>query len=225
MLKTYVTSARIAEFEPRITDYYATGQTSYTTLVAKAKEVLTQDLRSNRLELKKLCIPLTLQASTSETTSKTGSKSDEDVIERRIWVVETTAVGDTETFTLQGTNDTSSETYTTITTQEFTTATESTTLFDDTYKFYRVNYSGTSATYSSKLIEESFHLAHIYKSLELVFKQMMMRDTDNWGIKMEHYRELYETMMKNIIYSYDANLSGAISQGEDQQMIRATFTR
>jgi hypothetical protein len=168
---------------------------------------------------------LTLQASTSETTSATGSKSDEDVIERRIWVVETTAVGATETFTLQGTNDESSETYTTITTLEFTTATESTTLFDDTYKFYRVNYSGTSATYSSKLVEESFHLAHIYKSLELVYSQLNARRDDNWELKMIQYRELYDKMMTNIIYSYDANLSGAISEGEDQQMIRASFSR
>ena len=225
MLKTYVTHERIVEFEPRVADYLASAQSDYTTIIAKAKEVLTQDLRSNRLELKKLCVPLSLQASTSETTSATGSKSDEDTAERRIWVVTVTANGDTETFTLQGTNDDSSETYTDITTLSFTSTGEDTTLFDDTYKYYRVNYSGTSATYSSELVEESFYLAHIYKSLEMVYSQIQARAGDFWMEKKMQYRELYDTMIKNIIYTYDDNLSGAIGEGESQYTIRASFSR
>jgi len=225
VLNTYVTHARVVEFEPRIADYLASGQSDYTTIIAKAKEVLTQDLRSNNLSLKKLCAPLSLQASAAKTTSFTGAKSEEDIAERRIWVVTVTAAGGTETFTLQGTDDTSSETYTDITTLTFTETGEDTTLFDDVYSYYRVNYSGTSATYSSELVEESFHLAHIYKSLEMIYSSIQARAGDFWIDKKMQYRELYDTMIKNIVYTYDSNLSGSISLGEEQYTYRPSFSR
>ena len=216
MLRTYVTHARVVQFEPALADYLRSDETDHSTTIASAKEILTQDLRSNRLELKRLCTPLSLQASTSETTSNTGDKSDEDSC---------TAVGGTEVFTLQGTNDDASETWTTIDTLTFTDTGDDNLIFDDVYRFYRVNYSGTSATYSSDLYEESFYLAHIYKSLEMIFNKLKSNAGDNWETQRDFYVMQYGTMMNNIIHTYDKNLDGNISLGEEDEQLRPSFTR
>jgi len=226
LLKTFVTHSRVVEFEPRIADYLGTGQSDYSTIIEKAKEVMTQGLKQNNLELKKLCIPLTLQASTSETTSATGSKSDEDVSERRIWFVDVSVQsGDDQVFTLQGTNDKSSETWTDITTLSFTAVGDDNVLFDDVYSYYRVNYSGTSATYSSLLYDESFYLAHIYKSLEMIYVTQQKVAGTIWESKASEYLDLYERIMKNIKFTYDADGDNSISDGEQRQVYRPSFTR
>lgn len=226
MLKTFVTHDRVVEFEPSIADYLRTGQSDYTTIVSKALEVLTQGLKWNGLELKKLCVPLALQASASATTSKTGDKSGEDIFERRIWYVEVTAeTGDDAVFTLQGTNDTASETWTTITTLSFTATGEDNTIIDDVYSYYRVNYAGTSATYSSSLYEESFYLAHLYKSLEMIYVSLEKVIGSIWEYKAKEYLDLYEMTLKNIKFTYDYNESGTISVGEESKTFRPGFSR
>ena len=226
MLKTFVTHARVVEFEPRIADYLATGQSDYSTIVEKAKEVLTQGLKMNALELKKLCIPLSLQASAAQTTSFTGAKSDVDVFERRIWYIDLTVQsGGDAVFTLEGTNDLTSETWTEITTQSISAVGEANVIFDDVYSYYRVNYAGTSATYSSDLYEESFYLAHAFKSLEMIYVTHQKMVGSIWGSKAQEYLELYDKQMKNIKFTYDYNASGTISEGEASRTYRASFKR
>lgn len=226
MLNTFVTHDRVVEFEPRIADYLNTAQSDYSTIISKAKEVLTQGLKHQSLELKKLCIPLTLQASEAQTTSKTGDKSEVDVFERRIWYVDVTdQTGNNQVFTLQGTNDTTSETWTDVATLSFAATGEDNTLFDNVFDYYRVNWTGTTCTYSSSLYEESFYLAHIYKSLEMIYVSHQKSAGQIWETKAQQYLDLYLATLKNIKFTYDYNASNSISIGETQKTFRASFSR
>lgn len=223
MLKTYVTHADLLKFEPRVDDYLASDQDDFTDIIASAKEILTQDLKSNKLELKKLCTPLELQATVAATTSNAGTKV-EDEIERRFLVITVTAISGTATFTVLGTNSSSTEPDQAVLTKVITATGTYTELFDNVYKYYTIDYAGTTCTYKAELVEESFYLAHVYMSLNRVYQQMRHRVGSTWESKADYYMQLYEVMMKNIVHSYDEDLSGDVDK-EETSNIRVTFHR
>lgn len=225
MLKTYLTHSDIIDYEPRLDDYLGSDQDDYTDIIASAKEILTQDLKSNKLELKRLCVPLVLQESGAQSTSKSGAKSDQDYAERRIWVITATAIDGTSIFTLKGTNDESNETYTTVTTKVITEIGTYTVMFDDVYKYYAVDWSGTSCTYSSELVEESFFLAHLYLSLNRIYETLRANIDDLWERKAAEYMELYQKQITNISHTYDVDLDSNIDDEEINSNIRVTFRR
>lgn len=224
MLRTYVTHSELLKYEPRIDDYLASDQNDYTDIIASAKEILTQDLKSNKLELKKLCVPLVLHTG-AETTSDTGV-TKEDLIERRFLVLTISALSGTATFTFKGTNTQGGTPDNTIKTVVITETGEYTYIFDEVYKYYSLDYSGTtSCTYTAWLVEESFYLAHVYLSLNRIYQQNRHRINGNvWEVKAEYYNQLYETQMRNIVHSYDSDLDGDTDEGE-MENIRVTFRR
>lgn len=221
MLRTYVTHAELLKYEPRIDDYLASDQNDYSDIIASAKEILTQDLKSNSLELKKICTPLVLHEG-SETTTSTGT-TYADKIERRFLVLNVTAISGTATFTLKGTNE-SGNADQTVKTVVITSTGEYTYIFDEVYSKYSIDYAGTSCTFTAELIEESFYLAHIYVSLNRIYQQNRHRIGSTWESKAEYYNQLYESQMRVIVHSYDSNLDGSIDEDENSN-IRVTFHR
>lgn len=222
MLKTYLTNEDIIEFEPSLDDYLRSTQTDFQDQIDKTFEILVQDLKSNGLKIKNLCTPLELQASVSASTSKTGT-GVEDEIERRFWILTVTANSGTCTFTLDGSND--NTTWTTIVMQAITGTGTYTNLVTDLYDYYRVNFAGTSATYSSELIEESFFNTHLYLALWNIYFSLQSQVNDMWESKAMYYRDEYEKSLKSIKYSYDEDDSGSVGEDEGLKTYRPRFTR
>ena len=222
MLKTYITNEDIIEFEPALDDYLRSTQTDFQDQIDKTFEILVQDLKSNGIKIKLLCIPLELQASASKTTSFTGT-GVEDIIERRFWTLNVTASSGACIFTLEGSND--NVTYSTVTTQAISQTGTYTNLIPTIYDYYRVSFTGTSATYSSDLIEESFYFTHLYLTLWNIYTSLQSQVGDMWESKAIKYWELYQTTLKSIKYSYDEDDSGSISDGEGVKTYRPRFTR
>ncbi len=222
MLKTYVTNEDIIEFEPALDDYLRSTQTDFQDQIDKTFEILIQDLKSNGLKIKLLCTPLELQASVSKTTSFTGT-GVEDEIERRYWILTVTANSGSCIFTLEGSND--NATYTTVTTQAISQTGTYTNLIQTIYDYYRVSFSGSSATYSSQLVEESFFFTHLYLTLWNIYTSLQSQVGDMWESKAIKYWELYQTTLKSIKYSYDEDDSGDVGEEEGVKTYRPRFTR
>jgi hypothetical protein len=222
MLKTYITNEDVIEFEPALDDYLRSTQTDFQDQIDKTFEILVQDLKSNGLKIKLLCTPLELQASAAKTTSFDGL-GVEDEIERRFWILNVTANSGSCVFTLQGSND--NVTFTTITTQAITQTGSYANLITTIYDYYRVTFSGTSATYSSELIEESFFFTHLYLTLWNIYTSLQSQVGDMWESKAIKYWELYQTTLKSIKYSYDEDDSGSVGDEEGVKTYRPRFTR
>lgn len=222
MLKTYVTNEDIIEFEPSLDDYLRSTQTDFQDQIDKTFEILVQDLKSNGLKIKNLCTPLSLQSSVTKTTSFTGT-GVEDEIERRFWILTVTANTGTCTFTLDGSND--NTTFTTIIMQAITGTGTYTNLVTDLYDYYRVNFAGTSATYSSSLVEESFFMAHLYLTIWNIYTSLQSMVGDFWESKAVKYWELYQSTLRSIKYSYDEDDSGSVGEDEGVKTYRPRFTR
>lgn len=221
MLKTFVDQSELLKYEPKLTDYLATGQSDFSVIINSAAEIFTQDLKANNVELKKICVPLVLHTSGSETTSKTGDVV-EDTLERRLLYIDQTAVSGTSVFTLYGSND--KTTWTEAKTVNSNSIETVKVLFDDVYTYYRLDYSGTTSTYEAKLYEEVFQIAHIFLALSMIYKTLQNQADSVWEAKAVDYEDKYNRRLEKIIYGYDENLSGGIDAGETR-MSRAGFTR
>lgn len=207
MLRSFITHSDILKVEPALTDYLRSDQSDFSGLVSQAKTFLEQEVKNRGLELKKLCTKLTLTDST---------KSDKDHVERTRIVIDATSVSGSPTWVLQGTNDESNETWTTVLDGSDLTLSadgQVTKTFSDTYDYYKLTKTGT-ATYTAYLVETSWELPHIYLSLHLIYKQLEALEGDAWASKAEMYFERYQYVMNNVKYSYDADEDGTVYEDE-----------
>lgn len=217
MLRTSITTTDITNLEPALADYYRTGQTDYATQILNAKQHMEVDLKNRGRELRKLCPVLSLTDAT---------KSDEDEVERTRLDIIITAVTGTATFAFQGTNDDSSETWTTISTNDslsYTTTGTKTTTFSDTYKYYKLTKTGT-VTYTARLVERSFELPHKFLTIALIFKSLQALVSDMWEQKAEYYMDEYNKAMDRALFSYDDDLDGD-ADSDELEISRVRFTR
>lgn len=218
MLKATVTTADLTKYEPMLADYYRTNQTDWADVLVKAQEVLEADFKARGLLLRRLCKPLSLTDAT---------KSEEDEVERTRLTFTLGGTVGTTTLVLQGTNDESSETWTTITTADtlsYTTASEKTTTFSDTYKYYKLTKTGTATISSIYLVERSFELPKTYLAIAMAFKTLQSQIDGLWEQKSADYMDEYNKMIQTIHYSYDADDDGEVKT-EEMKINRVTWTR
>jgi len=215
MLSSYITHSDIIKREPSLEDYLRTDQLDFESLISEAKQQLTIDVKNRNIELKKLCTTLSLTNAT---------KSDIDYGERTRLVIKPTAVTNQITGVLQGTNDTTSESYTTILNDiQFAEIGEYTYTFEDVYDYYKLTLTGT-VTFTAYLIERSFELPHLYLSLSLVFRQLESLNGDIYGNKAQMYFDLYRESLHNAVYSYDSDESGTLD-ADEMEITRVRFSR
>lgn len=224
-IATYIDNAVLLKYQPILSQYYPGDKTNYDEQIAEAEYLIMQMLRNNKKDLRKYTTPLELQSSVAKTSSFTGSKSDEDIVNRLMFVLVSTALGGTETFTIEGTNDDSSETWVTLVNIEQTSTATGNQIFNTPYKYYRVTYSGTTATYSAYLIETSFFFAHLYKSLELIYRFLMSTSEDRFESLANYYEDKFQNMMDTMLATYDEDLSGVIESTEQDRVTEANWSR
>ena len=205
MLITKITHSDIIALEGELDKYLRESEIDFTEKISEAKGIL-EDLISHRgLLLRKICTTLPLSDS---------PKSDEDEIERRRVVIETTALTDEATILFEGTDDASDETWTTIKSDiVITEIGEYTFKINDTYKYYRLTATGT-ITYTGYLVETSWELSHLYKSLELIYHSINALSGDVYSEKAMYYRDLFNSVFQNAPYSYDADDDGEVEHSE-----------
>jgi hypothetical protein len=214
MFNTFVDNSVIVNREPSLDSYLFENELDWSGLISEAKRELIRALKSHRKDVKKYCTPLTLQSEVTKTGTFTGNISSEDTVERFYWIVRITDLSDVFSFELEGTND--ETTYHSI--GYIITAHKGTynLYFETPYLKYRVKIvnAGTAVTYTSFLVEDSFYLAHQYKSLELIYQSLRSEPGSIESVKAEEYKEKYEIEMDNMIASYDENLDGSIATDE-----------
>lgn len=220
MIESNLVIADITKREPFLAKIYDTGQTDWTNHFEDALTELIEDVRSMNFNVRKLCKRLSLESSVTKTAAFTGTKSSEDVLQRIRVVINATAkvTSGTIVFTLQGTNDSSSETWTDVQTINVTATGITSALIDVIYKFYRINLTSmgdsTSITYSSYLIETTFERLHLYKTMQLIYRSLMALDGDVWAAKMKEYNDLYLNRLQVANFAYDEDDDGSIEDIE-----------
>lgn len=217
MLRSSITTTDITNLEPSLADYYRSGQIDYATQILNARHIMEVDIKNRGKELRKLCPKLSLTDAT---------KSDEDDIERTRLVITVSAITGTATWVLQGTNDESSETWTSITpsaTLSKNATGELTVTFYDTYKYYKLTKTGT-VTYTAFLVERSFELPHTYLTIALIYKSNKALLSDIWDEKAKEYMTMYYEALDRTLFSYDDDLDGD-ADSDSLELNRVRFTR
>jgi hypothetical protein len=209
MIKTFVNTSTLLKFEDQLAKYLATGQTSFDSIIDAQKDIIVQDIKNRNIKIKKLCTPLVLS-----TTAK------EDKIERSLFVINATSFTPTAKVKIWGC-DTESGTYEEISETTIASTGETPVNLTQLYYFYKITTSGTiTATYS--LYETSFVYAHIYKSLEQIYRAKQSRVDSNSKDKAEQYNQMYEKEIEKIIFSYDEDGDGEPT--EDESLTLKTIT-
>lgn len=227
MITTRVTYLDLLKYEPPIVrrgDPSTTYAAEYDQFITQAKDILISDIKSMGYKLRLLCTPLTLTPDV---------KSGWDKIERTRLIADVTANLGEVTVTLQGTNDESDETWTDC--GSFTVGTdlidggedddipatgeigEQTFVIDKVFKYYKISSSATTTgtiTYTAYLVERSFELPLIYLSLYLLFSSKSKVANDDYYVKIEQYKLLYENILKSNFFSYDSDEDGKADESE-----------
>lgn len=220
MVRTFLTPEKIVNGEEKLQSFLdANGQIDWAPQMNEALQELINDLISSGYMVRQLCIALEIQASTTEAGTLTGSKSDEDNIQRQVLVVEATEVhADEHSFTLQGTNDDSSETWIDINSFGVTETGDTIIYLDTLYKYYRLNKTDSnSCIYSSSLYERVYETLHLFKARAKIYNNLVSIPDDVYGELRDHNNERYNAMLENTRFMYDKSDDGKISDGEAEE--------
>lgn len=215
MLESGITYADLLKRETELGSFYTTSE--LTQFLKDAKIQLEDIIKNRGQKLKNLCKRLSLT---------NAIKSEEDLIERLRLVVTASGVSGSFTVAFEGTNDDSSETYSTITpdtTLSFVTNTTISTLFHDSYRFYKLTKTGTG-TISAYLVETSFELCHAYLALMLAYKSLVALNGDTWEGKSKEYESKFELAAQHMNYSYDEDEDGEAGD-EENSVHQVTWVR
>ena len=216
MIKSFLTYSQVIQGEPALDDYLRSDQIDFDGIQREAYQDMVKDFVDMNLNMRKLCIPLSLQTSVTRTAAANGTITDEDYAQRnRLYISVTVLTGDA-VFELQGSND-EGESYTTIIVideagQSLTDIAITETgnyIFYSTgfYKKFRLNLLsiGTTITYSAELYENLFTIIHRTKTRTKIYQSLMALQGDLWEGKYKQYREEYNDMVTNSRYYYDSN--------------------
>jgi len=239
---TGVDTTLINQYEPSLASYYPSGSSDWVNQIGIAKRYIMNSLRNNKRDTRKYLVPLWLYEDDTTAITETSYASaitSEESFNRTIWVTDCKEItGATTPLYLQGTNesDPASTDWRYIPTREsvsgYTTTNGATTgnlsanlrsvvKLEQTFKYYRIVGSNVVALkYQSYLIEASFHYAHLFKSLEIIFNMLVASDENpRWSDKAEMYRNMFDMEMNNMQAYYDTDGSGAIDDTELNQQV------
>lgn len=238
---TGVDTTLINQYEPSLSSYYPSGSSDWTNQIGIAKRYIMNILRNNKRDTRKYLTPLWLYEDDTTAITETSYAStitSEEEFNRSIWVTEVNTTSGTAGFYLQGTNESSptEDDWRYIPTREsvsgYTTTNSATTgtlsanlrtvvKLEQTFKYYRLtNTQLTACKFRSYLIEASFHYAHLFKTLEIIFNMLVASDENpRWSDKAEMYRNMFDMEMNNMQAYYDTDGSGAIDDNERNQQV------
>ena len=229
---TGVSNTIILNENASLASYYHSGETSWQDQIDRAKLQIVTDLRNQKKAIKKYLSPLSLQtdSGTALTSGHYSTASTEDGIERLCWVTERVAGSSTTAVYLLGSNDGTNYYFVnesesiaqgtlvasianiTFKASLTTTITKVVKLFTQPYKYYKIYVpTSNSDRIVSYLVEHSFHLAHLYLSMSLIMRSLILNDENpQWEKQADYYFQMYQSEMARMVATYDDNDSGEI---------------
>src|SRR5512146_3231262 len=229
MIKNYLAETDLEGVFPELDKYLWNGETDWSKQKTKAEQIVINDFMSRGYKGYLLRTPLSLRTTGAATLPETGDKSDEDDATRIRLVYNIASLTTPVTLTLQGTNDSSSETYSTITTVALTTPTtgESSTVFGQVYKYYRINAAGTGTpaiNYTADLVDTMADSFFLYKWLELIMLNNIVEKDDQFDIKRQYCADRYNELWNTAQIFEDKDESGDLEESEGTTSNDVTFT-
>ena len=224
MIESYLITTDINNREPELLNLYPDNETDWTDILSDAWEEVTQDIRDNGWNIRKLCKRYSLQTSITKTAAFTGTiTGDEDYIQRLRLVVNVTAKTGTGsvTFCLEGTDDGGTTWETVNPAILVTTLGNTTVVFTRVYKQYRLSIitftTITSIIYSAYLIETTFERLHLYKTMELIYRLQNRLSNDVYSDKEKRYADMYLDRLNSTQFAYDEDDDEEISEDEAEE--------
>ena len=216
MIKSFLTQEMVIQGEPALDDYLRDDQVNFDDIRLEAYEDMVKDFVDMNLNMRKLCIPLSLKTSGAVTEATNGTITDEDYAQRNRLLIDVTALTGTAVFELQGTND-DGTTYVTIKVINKSGQTLSSIPVTEIgeyvyystgfYKKFRLNLLSitTTVTFSAELYENLFTLIHRLKTRAKVYQSLMALQGDLWEGKFKQYKEDYKEALVSSRFYYDSN--------------------
>lgn len=230
MIESYLTHEMVIQGEPALDDYLRSTQVDFNDIKQESFTDLLKDLKDQNLRLKRLCTPLSLQSSVTKVAVFDGAISSQDYVERLRLVIKVTALTGNAVFTLQGSDDSGTNYYdidlvdneiatsSSVTITEAGTYTYSLTNVYDKYRLRLISI-GTTITYSSYLIEDTYTTLHRDKTRMKIYGSLMANAGDVWESKYKYYEQSYLSMLANTKFVYDSNESNTIDEDEADEPI------
>jgi len=217
MLTNYVVDADLKQYHPNLNKQLWSQQSTYANQINEAFSIVLDDFHNMGVNPRLLQTPLLLNSETIATsTTGTGVKAnDDETVDnnyRRI-VFDVTAISGTWSVILDGATgdadyrEVASMTADSVGVQSIT--------FTPQYRWYRVRtVSGTTLSYSAKLVETIFDRCVVYKAFSIIFSDFRKSQGDSWDLLASSYDSKYDAAMKSIKYTLDSNEDGVIDDGE-----------
>ncbi len=235
MIESYLTEELLTKGEEAISNYLATGQTTYVDLRQEAFNDILLDFDSMGLTITQLCEQLPLQTSVTKTAAFNGTITDEDFAQRMRLVIPVSALsGTAPTFTLQGTDDGGTTYFDIELISDSNTADPVVTIstaavgddansyfFTRLYKKYRLQLIsiGTSVTYTGYMIEDVYTALHREKTRAIIYRSLMSTEGDIWLLKFQQYEDMYQKRLTEGRFRVDYSDDNKISEAEGSRLI------
>jgi len=202
MFKSFIKVSDIEIEEPELMGYIKDYQLNVNNCIDNSIRYVINDLSSRRLELKKICTPLTLI-------------KDVDVydkVERKMLVINVSAISSDCILTLKGRNKLT-DTYTTLYSEILSTIGETNYFITNPFLYYEITLSNTMGlSYDIYLVENAFDLPLLKYTLYLVCKLLYNSSNEVvYNNKAVMYLEEYRNLMNEIIFTYNNTLSTEVT--------------
>ena len=228
MIKSFLSQEMVIQGEPALDDYLRSDQVDFDDISKEAFQDMVKDFVDMNLILRRLSVPLSLQASQTLTAAADGTITDEDFAQRGRLELKVTALTGTAIFQLEGTNDGGTVYYAVEVTDKDGVTSENIAItetgtynyfMNGYYKKYRFNLEsiGTTVTYSAALYENIFTILHRDKTRAKIYKSLKATQGDVWDGKYKEYLENYEGMLKSSKWYYDSDEDEEISESESDK--------
>jgi hypothetical protein len=221
MIESNLITTDINNREPELLILYPDNETDWADILSDAWEEVTQDIRDNGWNIRRLCKRYSLQSPVTKTAAFTGTiTTDEDYIQRLRLVINVAAKTGTGsiTFHLEGTDDEGTTWETVNSAISVTTLANTTVVFTRVYKNYRLSITAfntiTSITYSAYLVETTFERLHLYKTMELIYRLQNRLSNDVYSDKEKRYADMYLDRLNSTQFAYDEDDDEEISEDE-----------
>ncbi len=228
MIKSFLTQEMVIQGEPALDDYLRSDQVNFDDIKLEAFQDMVKDFVDMNLILRRLSVPLAVQASQTLTAIADGTITAEDYAQRGRLELKATGLTGTAIFQLEGTKNDGTNYYPVEVVDINGSVSETLTItatgtyvyfLNGYYKKYRFNLESapTTITYSANLYENIFTILHRDKTRAKIYKSLKAIQGDLWDGKHKEYLDSYERMLTNSKWYYDSDEDEEISESESDK--------
>lgn len=228
MIKSFLNEEMVIQGEPALDDYLRSDQIDFDNIRLEAFQDMVKDFVDMNLILRRLSVPLALQASQTLTAAADGTISEEDYAQRGRLELKVTGLTGTAIFQLEGTNDDGVTYYAVEVVDKDGTVSDNIAItaigtydyfMNGYYKKYRFNLESidTTVTYSASLYENIFTILHRDKTRAKIYKSLKAIQGDIWDGKYKEYLNNYERMLTGSKWYYDSDEDEKINESESDK--------